>query len=95
MKINRRKQRMVVFVIVFLGVTVFLVVTARVHTEPFRDSKGNVVPGSVAVMEKHTIGGLPQMLWFRSVSADNPVLILLHGGPGASESTLSGITTAS
>ncbi len=75
-------------VLVFVGLAAFLTVTVRVHTEPFRDAKGNIVPGSVAVMEKHTIGGLPQMLWFRGVSVTNPVLIVLHGGPGASELAL-------
>jgi proline iminopeptidase len=88
MKVKHWKRMMVVIVIVFVGVTAFLAVTARVHTEPFRDAEGNIVQSSVAVMEKHTIGGLPQMLWFRGVSVDNPALILLHGGPGASESTL-------
>jgi len=39
-------------------------------------------------METITIGGIPQRFWFRGVSVNNPVLILLHGGPGASESPL-------
>lgn len=75
-------------ILVFVGLAAFLAVTARVHTEPFRDVKGNIVPGSVTVMEKHTIGGLPQMLWLRGVSVTNPMLIVLHGGPGASEATV-------
>ena len=30
------------------------------------------------------IGGVPQRLWFRGASRDNPALVLLHGGPGGS-----------
>lgn len=59
-----------------------------VHTPEFRDADGNVIPGSIASMEMLDIGGIRQSVWFRGVSDDNPPLILLHGGPGASESAL-------
>lgn len=59
-----------------------------VHTVPFRDAAGNVIPGSIASMETITIGRIPQSIWFRGISTSNPPLILLHGGPGASESAL-------
>ena len=39
-------------------------------------------------MESATIGGIPKVLWFRGVSRSDPALILLHGGPGTSESAL-------
>lgn len=35
------------------------------------------------------IGGVPQRLWFRGLDVTKPALILLHGGPGASEAALS------
>jgi hypothetical protein len=38
--------------------------------------------------ETITIGGIPQSIWFHGISTSNPSLILLHGGPGASESSL-------
>jgi proline iminopeptidase len=59
-----------------------------VHTAPFTDTHGHVIPGSIATMETITIGGLEQHLWIRGVSQSNPPLILLHGGPGASEAPL-------
>ena len=59
-----------------------------VHTVPFQGATGNVIPGSIASMETITIGGIPQSIWFRGISTSNPALILLHGGPGASESAL-------
>ncbi|WP_256209093.1 alpha/beta fold hydrolase [Nitrosospira sp. Nsp14] len=43
-------------------------------------------PGSCCCWR--TIGGIPQSLWFRGVSRSDPALILLHGGPGTSESAL-------
>lgn len=65
-----------------------LALTACVHTEPFLDAHGRVVPGSIALMQRVKIGGIPQLLWFRGLSTDNPALVLLHGGPGASENAL-------
>lgn len=59
-----------------------------VHTAPFRDSRGHDVPGSVATMTDAMIGGVKQRLWFRGIDVDNPAVILLHGGPGASEAPL-------
>ena len=59
-----------------------------IHTAPFRDSRGHVIPGSVAMMTDPVIGGVEQRLWFRGVDVGKPALILLHGGPGASEAAL-------
>ena len=59
-----------------------------VHTAPFTDAHGRLLPDSIATMERILLGGLPQSVWFRGVSPSNPVLILLHGGPGASEAAL-------
>jgi pimeloyl-ACP methyl ester carboxylesterase len=62
--------------------------TSCVHTEPFRDAEGRVVPGSIATMKFATIHGMPQRLWFRGLDTTRPALILLHGGPGSSEAPL-------
>lgn len=58
------------------------------HTRPFRDARGEVLAGSIATMETIEIGGVAQSVWFRGASTDRPALVLLHGGPGASESAL-------
>lgn len=55
---------------------------------PFTDASGRVIPGSIAEMTKIEIGGIEQSVWFRGLSIGAPALILLHGGPGASESAL-------
>ena len=46
------------------------------------------MPGSVATMERPVINGLPQAVWLRGLSEAAPLLVLLHGGPGASEAAL-------
>lgn len=59
-----------------------------VGTKPFVDEAGRVVPGSIATMETLKIGGVNQSVWFRGRNVAAPALVLLHGGPGASESAL-------
>ena len=54
------------------------------HTPAFTDEYGQVCPKSIATMETMMLGGVPQRLWFRGSSRDNPALVLLHGGPGGS-----------
>lgn len=58
------------------------------RTKPFLDATGHVVPGSIATMETVKLGGIEQSVWFRGRSTRAPALILIHGGPGASESAL-------
>ncbi len=58
------------------------------HTAPFQDGQGRLLPGSIAVMETVAVGGIPQQVWFRGTDTHNPALLILHGGPGASEAAL-------
>jgi proline iminopeptidase len=72
----------------FAAAALLLLAAACVHTQPFKDAKGRIIPGSIALMETLPIGGIPQNVWLRGISRSSPALILLHGGPGASESAL-------
>jgi pimeloyl-ACP methyl ester carboxylesterase len=54
-------------------------------TPPFRDRRGELVPGSIAEVEYLRLGGLDQWVMIRGERVSNPPLILLHGGPGLSE----------
>jgi proline iminopeptidase len=84
-----KKTRFVPFGCAFiLGTALLLSVTSCTYTRPFTDADGHVIPGSIATMETVSIGGISQSIWFRGVDTRNPAVILLHGGPGASESAL-------
>jgi pimeloyl-ACP methyl ester carboxylesterase len=54
-------------------------------TPPFRDARGEVLPGSIAEAGYRPLGGLRQWVMIRGRSLTHPPLILLHGGPGMSE----------
>lgn len=54
-------------------------------TRPFHGPTGEVVPGSIAEVNYLHLGGLDQWVMIRGESRTNPPLILLHGGPGFSE----------
>lgn len=55
------------------------------HTPPFRGSSGEILPNSIAEIGYLRLGGLDQWVMIRGESLDNPLLVLLHGGPGMSE----------
>ena len=57
-------------------------------TPPFRGPNGEIIPGSIAKVKYLRLGGLRQWVMIRGESLDNPPLVLLHGGPGLSETGL-------
>src|SRR5215207_10586036 len=57
-------------------------------TRPFTDGAGRVLPGSIATMERVELGGVRQAVWLRGRDVTAPALVLVHGGPGASETAL-------
>jgi pimeloyl-ACP methyl ester carboxylesterase len=57
-------------------------------TPPFRGTDGNIVSGSIAEVGYRRLGGLDQWVMIRGESIANPPLIMLHGGPGFSETGL-------
>jgi pimeloyl-ACP methyl ester carboxylesterase len=57
-------------------------------TPPFRGPQGEVLSGSIAEVAYRRLGGLDQWVMIRGESVANPALVLLHGGPGLSETAL-------
>lgn len=57
-------------------------------TPDFRGPHGEHLPGSIAETRFLRIGGIDQWVMIRGENVENPVLILLHGGPGFSEAQL-------
>ncbi len=58
------------------------------RTPAFKDGQGKPLEGSVAEAGDMRIGGVDQWVMVRGRSRDNPLLIILHGGPGSSETAL-------
>ncbi len=54
-------------------------------TPPILDGTGQPLPGSIASLEKIELNGMEQWLLIRGKSTSNPVLLWLHGGPGAAQ----------
>ena len=77
------------FLVIALAALVALVVATAFlsagFTAPITDVQGRPVPGSIAVLEEATLGGVRQSLLIRGQNVANPVLLFLHGGPGTSE----------
>ncbi len=77
---------------IFLGVVLVSAVAvwlSQVYatTPPITDAQGQVVPGSVATLEKVTLGDSEQWISIRGRNVNNPVLLFLAGGPGGSQLT--------
>jgi pimeloyl-ACP methyl ester carboxylesterase len=63
-------------------------VHGRWRTEPFRDGRGEILAESIAEVRALRLGGEAQWVIVRGKRIANPVLILLHGGPGFPERAL-------
>lgn len=73
-------------VVVLLGLGVAVaVLTSRTSTPVFLDSQGRVVSGSIAEERRVELGGVEQYVLIRGRDRTAPLLVYVHGGPGASE----------
>lgn len=65
--------------IILMGLLFFL---SPGKMEPFLDEKGNELKNSVSEKIFITINGVEQGMFIRGRDSRNPVLLLIHGGPG-------------
>jgi pimeloyl-ACP methyl ester carboxylesterase len=70
-----------------LGLAYLLLTPAGVP--PVRDADGNVVPASIASLQKVRINGSDQWIEIRAWSPNKPVFLEVPGGPGQSDLALS------
>jgi pimeloyl-ACP methyl ester carboxylesterase len=75
------------FLLIVLGIAVAGTIISHYGgwTEPFIGSDGCERADSVASLERITLGGVKQAVLIRGKSVNNPLLLYLHGGPGAAE----------
>ena len=59
--------------------------TRATKTPPFLDAAGKITPDSIAEASYVRLGGVEQWVLLRSENVANPILIVLHGGPGFSD----------
>jgi pimeloyl-ACP methyl ester carboxylesterase len=70
-----------------LLVSMLAVVLSQAYsfTPPITDARGNVIPGSIASLEKVDLNGSQQWISIRGQDVNKPVLLFLAGGPGGSQ----------
>ncbi len=56
-------------------------------TPPFAAPSGEILTGSIADATYLTLGGVRQWVLIRGEDVTNPILVILHGGPGFSDTT--------
>ncbi|AEF55299.1 alpha/beta hydrolase fold protein [Marinomonas posidonica IVIA-Po-181] len=72
-----------VLFVVAIGVLAYF--TAGTYTRPFIDASGNLIPNAIAEERSVMLGGVEQYVLMRGKNRQAPLLVFVHGGPGASE----------
>lgn len=79
----------IIGIIVFIPLAILgLLFSGRGDTPPITDADGEVVNDSIAKLERVELGDFEQYVLMRGVNKLNPVLLWLHGGPGAAQMPL-------
>lgn len=73
----------IALLLIVIGTLAYL--TAGTHTKPFVDVSGKLIPHSIAEERRIVLGGVEQYVLLRGKNRDAPLLVFVHGGPGAAE----------
>ena len=74
-----------IFSVVTLLLILLLVIrmNSSGNEEPILDAQGNISPHSIAYHEDLLVNGVAQRITVRGEDVNNPILLLVHGGPGS------------
>ncbi len=85
MKIVKRAL-LVVIILIIIFITVFWnKIFGTGYTPVITDENGDLIPESIALLEKINLGGMEQSILIRGSNKNNPIILWLHGGPGSSQ----------
>ncbi|MBG6132862.1 pimeloyl-ACP methyl ester carboxylesterase [Aquimarina sp. EL_43] len=78
----------IILVVLLIGLFIFLLIISPGSTPIFKDEQGDSIKSSIAEMKHIPIGGIEQFVLIRGKNIANPILLVLHGGPGATETPM-------
>jgi pimeloyl-ACP methyl ester carboxylesterase len=75
-------------ILLFVIAAIWLKSVSPGKTTPITDQSGKEIKGSIAEVNRIDVGGIKQFIVIRGESTENPVLLMLHGGPGSPQTPM-------